>query len=235
MADPLAELAERLIASLSSEPPHIVGIGGAVAVGKSTVAAGLARLLADRGRHVHIVATDAFLFPNAVLQERNITFRKGFPESFDIDAILRFLAEVRRGSKRVASPVYSHAVYDIVPGEQSTIADPDIVILEGVIALQSPVVDAIDAPIYIDADEDDVREWFVARFQALTDEARRDETSFYRMFVAMSPAELVAVAEGTWDSINGVNLHEHIAPSRANAMFIVEKARDHSIREIVIP
>lgn len=235
MADPLAELTERVAAALSTDPPHLIGIGGAVAVGKSTVAAGLARLLTELGRRVDIVATDAFLFPNAVLHERNITLRKGFPESFDIEAIMSFVEEVRSGADRITIPVYSHAIYDIVPHEQATIDKPDVVLLEGVIALQSPVVDAIDVPIYIDAAEPDVRTWFVARFQTLTDQARKDETSFYRMFVGLSLDELVGVAEGTWDGINGVNLRENIAPSKTNAMFVLEKALDHSIRAIVGP
>ncbi len=235
MADPLAELAERVVAALAADPPHVIGIGGAVAVGKSTVAAGLARLLTERGRRVDIVATDAFLLPNMVLQERNITFRKGFPESFDIDAIMRFLSDIRSGSKRVTAPVYSHAMYDIVTGEESVISNPDVVLLEGVIALQPPVVEAIDVPIYIDAAEADVREWFVTRFEALTDEARSDPSSFYRMFVDMSRSDLLGIAERTWDSINAINLREHIAPSKDRAMFVVSKAKDHSIRTVIGP
>jgi type I pantothenate kinase len=230
--DLLRTLAERVAEALRSEPPHLVGIGGAVAVGKSTIAAGLADKLSAMGRGVHVVATDAFLHPNDVLRERNLTFRKGFPETFDVDAILGFAGRIRDGSPRVEIPVYSHEIYDIVLGEHTVLAEPDLVVLEGVIALQHPVVDVLDVSIYVDADEANVREWFVSRFLALTETARNDPSSFYRLFADMGTEEVRRVAEGTWDSINGVNLHEHIAPSRAHAMFVVEKGADHSVRAI---
>lgn len=230
--DPFGTLAERIGEALRSEPPHLVGIGGAVAVGKSTIAAALADRLSEMGRAVHVVATDAFLHPNDILQERNLTFRKGFPETFDVDAILHFVERVRSGSARVEIPVYSHEIYDILPDERAVLTKADLVVLEGVIALQPPVVDALDVSIYIHADESNVRNWFVARFLALTEAARSDASSFYRLFADMGPDEVRGIAEGTWDSINGVNLHDHIAPSRAHAMFVVEKGADHSVRTI---
>lgn len=176
-----------------------------------------------------VVATDAFLLPNVVLNGRNLTLRKGFPESFDMEALLAFVADVRSGARPVEVPVYSHAIYDIVPAEVTVLQDPDLVLLEGVIALQPPVVEVLDASIYVDADEDDVREWFVRRFLAMTSAASDDEGSFYRVFSGMEPADVRRVAEGTWDGINGVNLREHILPSRAAATFVIEKSKDHSV------
>ena len=196
------------------------------------MAAELAGHLQGIGRHVDVVATDAFLLSNVVLNERNLTLRKGFPESFDVEALLGFVAEVRRGTGGVEIPVYSHAIYDIVQGETTVLESPDLVLLEGVIALQPPVVDALDASIYVDAEETDIREWFVTRFLVMTAAAADDEGSFYRMFAAMPPEDVKSIAEGAWDGINRVNLHKHILPSRAGAMFVVEKARDHSVTRV---
>ncbi len=217
---------------LESAPPHVVGVGGAVAVGKSTVAEALAVHFGDQGRRVHVIATDAFLFPNAELNDRGLTMRKGFPESFDVEAILAFVADVRSGSRRVEVPVYSHATYDVVPGETTVLEDPDLVVLEGVIALQPPVGDALDVAIYLDAEESDIREWFVERFLTLTSAAADEAGSFYRMFSGMSAEDVTRIAEGTWDGINGVNLREHILASRDRATFVVEKAKDHSVRHV---
>jgi type I pantothenate kinase len=233
LAEPLAELTDGILEALRGKPPHIVAIGGAVAVGKSTVAADLAQRMASAGRRVDIVATDSFLFPNAVLSERGSTLRKGFPETYDFDSMVRFILEVREGADSVEVPVYSHRIYDIVVDDRTVLERPDVVVLEGVVALQPDVVEHVDVPIYIDAAEADVRSWFIARFLSLTHSARKDPSSFYRMFVGMTPADVRAVAEGTWDSINGVNLHEHIVETRSKAMFVIEKAGDHSIRAIV--
>lgn len=235
MADQLGVLADRVLATLEGTGPHIVGVSGAVAVGKSTVAARLAEDVAERGRRVHVVATDAFLYPNAILHERGLSLRKGFPETYDFDAMMRFLTAIRAGAPRVEVPVYSHAAYDIVADEWTTIENADVVLLEGVVALQPPVVDALDASIYVDADESHVRGWFVTRFLALTEAAKRDQSSFYRIFAGMTPDEVRRIAEDTWESINGVNLREHIAPSRERATFVVEKSSDHSVKRVVGP
>jgi type I pantothenate kinase len=213
-------------------PPHVVGISGAVAVGKSTVAGQLGEAFTGRGRRVDVVATDAFLHPNVILDERGLTLRKGFPETFDLDALVEFVARVHEGRKGIRIPVYSHAVYDILPGEHLELEEPDLVVLEGVIALQPPVVDHLDVAVYVDADEDDVRRWFVARFLELTEASGSDAASFYRIFSDMSADEVRRIAEATWDGINGVNLREHIAPSREKATFVVSKAADHTIRDV---
>lgn len=230
--DPLETLVAGIEDALRRRPPHVVGIGGAVAVGKSMVAAQVADRFTDRGRATAVVATDAFLYPNSILEERGLTLRKGFPETFDLDALVRFVAQVHEGMSRIQFPVYSHAVYDILPGEHAELTEPDLVLLEGVIVLQSPVVDHLDVGVYVDAEEDDVRNWFVARFLQLTESARSDEASFYRIFADMPSEEVRRIAIGTWDGINGVNLREHIMPSRANAHFVVYKAKDHTIRAV---
>jgi type I pantothenate kinase len=217
---------------LTSAPPHVVGIGGAVAVGKSTIADGLARAFAERGRRATVVATDAFLLPNAVLAERDALYRKGFPETYDWGAVTAFVEAVKSGQRSVRIPVYSHAVYDILPGEWTDVHDTDLVLLEGVVALQPQLVDLLDATIYVDADEADVKRWFGERFVRLTQEARAGADSFYKLFASMSDDEVREAADGTWDAINGPNLHEHIAATRANAMIVVEKDENHSIAGI---
>jgi type I pantothenate kinase len=230
--DKLDALVEKLQDALGPRPPHVIGISGAVAVGKSTIAGDLAERLRRRGRRVDVVATDAFLYPNSILEERRLTLRKGFPETFDLDALVEFVKDVRAHASPIRIPVYSHAVYDILPGEFVELSEPDVVLLEGVIALQSPVVERLDAGVYVDADERDVREWFVARFLRLTEEAKNDAASFYRIFAEMPADEVRRMAEATWDGINGLNLHEHILPSRSNARFVVHKATDHTIRSV---
>jgi type I pantothenate kinase len=230
--DPFGTLADRVLEIIGGRRPFVIGIAGPVAVGKSTVAAELSARLARAGRSADIVPTDAFLHPNAVLEERGITMRKGFPESYDAALMVASLRSVRVGARRVEIPVYSHATYDIVPGESRTLIDPDVLILEGVVALQEPAVAELDLPIYIDADEAHVREWFVARFLRWTDEARAGAGSFYRIFAEMNDEQVKDIAEATWDSINGVNLAQHIGPSRSNARVVIHKARDHSISEV---
>lgn len=230
----LSDLAERMVASLTSPPPHVVGISGAVAVGKSTIAAELSRILSDR-RNVSVVATDAFLYPNSVLDERGLTLRKGFPESFDIDRLLSFVNEVRAGTERVELPLYSHVTYDIVEDDLVVIEQPDLVLLEGVIALHESVAAPLDLTVYVHGDESDVREWFVRRFLALTEEAADNPRSFYRVFAQMPVEEIRRIAEATWDGINGPNLREHIMPAKDRATFVVTKGSDHSITSVTGP
>jgi type I pantothenate kinase len=227
-----AELADVVAKKLDGPGPHVVGISGAVAAGKSTVAAGLASALRDRGRRVDVVATDAFLLPNSVLKERDIEMQKGFPQSFDLELMQSTIERIKAGEPRIDVPVYSHATYDIVPGEVTSIESPDVVIIEGVIALQEPVVASLDVAIYIDADEEAVAAWYLDRFLRLTESARDDPGSFYRGFVDLSPAQVRMVAQSAWDGINAVNLREHILPSKRNAVVLVHKADDHAIRAI---
>lgn len=223
--------------------PFIIGLGGSVAVGKSTTARVLQALLARWPDHprVDLVTTDGFLRPNRVLEERGIMDRKGFPESYDVRRLIRFLEEVKRGEPEVRVPVYSHVVYDIVEGEELVLRQPDIVILEGLNVLQTGaaarhearfVSDWFDFSIYVDAAEEDIERWYVERFFALRETAFSDETSFFRHFATFSDEELEATARSIWASINQPNLRENILPSRSRADLVLAKGSDHEIRQV---
>ncbi len=189
------------------------------------------------------MTTDGFLFPNRVLEERGLMERKGFPESYDRRRLVRFLADVKSGRPEVSAPVYSHLTYDIVPGEEQVVRQPDIVIVEGLTVLQtsdgqagrSPqlfVSDFFDFSLYVDAAEADIEQWYLDRFLTLRGTAFADERSFFHHFAALSEDEAIQVARGIWQSINGVNLHENILPTRERARLILEKAPDHSVRAV---
>ena len=225
--------------------PYIIGVAGSVAVGKSTFARILRALLARWPNHpkVDLVTTDGFLYPNRVLEERGLMNRKGFPESYDLRRLMRFMAELKSGAEQVRAPVYSHLVYDIVSGEEAVLEQPDILIVEGLNVLQTPdgarrrsirtfVSDFFDFSIYLDADEGDVEEWYVARFLTLRDTAFRDPRSYFRRYAELSTEDAVSTARRIWTDINGLNLRENIRPTRDRARLILRKAADHSIREI---
>jgi type I pantothenate kinase len=223
--------------------PFIIGLGGSVAVGKSTTARVLQALLARWPDHprVDLVTTDGFLRPNHQLEARGIMDRKGFPESYDVRRLIRFLEEVKRGEPEVRAPVYSHVVYDIVAGEEQVLRRPDIVILEGLNVLQTGaaaghearfVSDWFDFSIYVDADVADIERWYVERFFALRETAFVDETSFFRHFATLSDEELEATARRIWASINRPNLRENILPSRSRADLVLGKGSDHEVRTV---
>jgi type I pantothenate kinase len=227
------ELVDAVRTLLGGEPfggerPRIIGIAGAVAVGKSTIASALSAELGAT-----MLSTDAFLFPNSVLAERNLAMRKGFPESYDTDNINRTMTALRAG-RNVDLPVYSHESYDIVEDASEPVLAADLVVIEGIVALQPPLRAFLDLALYIDAPEEIVRGWFVDRFLRWTEQARDEPASFYHGFAALDEDAVRSIAEMTWDGINAVNLKEHIAPSRSSADLVVEKASDHSIAHITM-
>ncbi|MGH8824211.1 MAG: type I pantothenate kinase [Jiangellaceae bacterium] len=241
----LHETTRSFLGTFPERTPYVVGIAGSVAVGKSTTARLLRLLLARWPDHpdVALVTTDGFLLPNAELQHRGLLDRKGFPESYDRRALLRFVAAVKSGSGQISAPVYSHLSYDIVPGEQVVLRRPDIVVLEGLNVLQPArprrdgisglaVSDFFDFSIYVDAEADDVRRWYVSRFLRLRDTAFRDPASYFHRFADLDHEAAVSQAERLWDTINGPNLEQNIQPTRGRATLVLYKDRDHSVRRI---
>ncbi|WP_181708652.1 type I pantothenate kinase [Chthonobacter rhizosphaerae] len=227
--------------------PFVIGIAGSVAVGKSTTARILRAMLQrwPSSPKVALVTTDGFLLPNAVLKAEGLMERKGFPESYDLPALLSFLSEVKAGRPQVTAPVYSHLVYDVVPGETITIDKPDILILEGLNVLQTSrlpkdgkavpfVSDYFDFSVYIDADEDDLRRWYVERFMRLRETAFRDPRSYFRRYAEVSEEEAVTIANGLWDRINLPNLKDNILPTRPRADLILRKGGSHAIETVML-
>ncbi len=236
---------QAFLGGFTQRVPFVIGIAGSVAVGKSTTARILQALLSRWPDHPHVelVTTDGFLYPNRVLTERGLMLRKGFPESYDRRALVRFLAEIKSGRAEVSAPVYSHLVYDIVPGEFLTIRRPDILILEGLNVLQTGPVeggkmphtflsDFFDFSIYVDAHEQDIRRWYVDRFLRLRETAFRDERSFFRRFAELTEEQATARALSIWAEINGPNLAQNIAPTRSRARLILLKGSDHKVRRV---
>ena len=223
---------------------YVIGLAGSVAVGKSTFSRVLRACLAQWADHakVDLVTTDGFLYPNRVLEERGLMRRKGFPESYDQKRLLRFLADVKAGAPAVSAPVYSHLHYDIVPGASHPIEQPDILILEGLNVLQSPVSpressrvfvsDFFDFSIYLDADQHTVRDWYVQRFLRLRETVFQDENSYFHRYASLSEEEAVETAREIWREINQVNLRENILPTRDRAHLILEKGTQHSVENI---
>lgn len=220
--------------------PYILGIAGSVAVGKSTTARLLHTLLARWPEHprVDLVTTDSFLYPNTVLTERDIMHRKGFPESYDRRALVRFVADVKAGLPEVSAPVYSHLEYDIVPGAQQTVRRPDILIVEGLNVLQPApptalaVNDYFDFSIYVDAKVEHIRDWYVDRFHKLRRTAFEDPKSYFRHLAELSEEEATTFARDIWRDINERNLVENIAPTRGRAGLILYKGPNHSVRRV---
>lgn len=228
-----------------AKTPFVIGVGGSVAVGKSTTARILKELL---GRwpgtpRVELVTTDGFLWPNAELERRGLLQRKGFPESYDRRALLRFVAEVKSGKTEVSAPVYSHLTYDIVPGEREVVRQPDVLIVEGLNVLQAPrqqpdgrtglaISDFFDFSVYVDARVEDIRTWYIERFLRLRETAFADPGSYFHRYSVLSDEEARETAARIWAEINEPNLRENVQPTRGRATLVLSKGEEHTVSRI---
>lgn len=243
----LRENSNRFLNLKVRRTPFVIGVAGSVAVGKSTTSRLLRELLrrAPGNPKVDLITTDGFLLPSAELEKRGLMDRKGFPESYDRRALLQFVIDVKSGEPRVTAPVYSHIIYDIVPDERTVIERPDILIVEGLNVLQparvdtngrsgATVSDFFDFSVYVDADEADIKRWFLERFMVLRDTAFHDPRSFFKRFTQLSRAEALQFGSHIWNTINGPNLRENIETTRDRATAILRKGPDHRVQTIAI-
>lgn len=235
----LASVTDTFLGAPPTPVPFVIGIAGSVAVGKSTTSRLLQELLARWPHHprVELVTTDGFLYANEVLEERYLMERKGFPESYDRQRLIDFVARAKAGEDQLEIPVYSHIAYDIVPGEVRVVTRPDILIVEGLNVLQAGhggafVSDYFDFSIFVDADPGHIRAWYVERFITLRDTAFAQTDAYFRRFAGLSDEEAANVALDIWERINEVNLVEYILPTRERATLILDKDHDHSVKRV---
>ncbi|MET9220599.1 type I pantothenate kinase [Streptomyces sp. NPDC003300] len=225
--------------------PFVIGVAGSVAVGKSTTARLLQALLARWPEHprVELVTTDGFLLPNAELHRRGLMSRKGFPESYDRRALTRFVADVKAGRDEVTAPVYSHLIYDIVPGETLTVRRPDILIVEGLNVLQPALpgkdgrtriglADHFDFSVYVDARTEDIEQWYLGRFRKLRETAFQDPHSYFRKYTQVSEDEALEYARLMWRTVNQPNLQQNVLPTRSRATLVLRKGPGHKVQRL---
>ena len=236
----IGPLCRHLENEFNSVRPFVLAVAGSVAVGKSTFARVLRALLAQSGQTVDLVATDGFLWPTATLEKRNLMRRKGFPESYDLERMLGFLAELKEGKSELRVPVYSHELYDIVPGQFQIIKQPQVLILEGLNVLQgSPrdsaaaAADYFDFSVYLDADQNDVEQWYIERFSVLQRTVFQRPTSYFHHFKNLQPIEVRKTGQEIWRSINLPNLLQNIQPTRERASVILRKGESHAVKEVL--
>jgi type I pantothenate kinase len=238
---------QRFLGTEDSKMPYVIGVAGSVAVGKSTTARVLQALLTrwPNTPKVDLVTTDGFLLPNAVLEREGLMEKKGFPESYDLPALLRFLSDIKAGRRPARAPIYSHLIYDVMPNQWVEIDHPDILIVEGLNVLQTGrppkdgkaipyVSDFFDFSIYLDASEDVLQTWYVDRFLTLRGTAFRDPKSYFHRYAQLSDAEAITTGTAIWSRINLVNLRENILPTRQRADLILKKSESHLVEEVAL-
>jgi type I pantothenate kinase len=224
--------------------PFIIGIAGSVAVGKSTAARLLRELMArwEGTPKVELVTTDGFLYPNAELERRGLLAKKGFPESYDRKRLLQFVSDIKSGKTGVTAPVYDHLIYDIIPDEFATVGEPDVLIVEGLNVLQPPAAgqevalsDYFDFSIYIDADPDTIRDWYLSRFDQLWTTAFLNPRSyFHQLTTELTKEQAITRAAGFWKDINLPNLRQNIEPTRSRATLVMQKSEGHRVQRVQV-
>lgn len=243
----LYKVTSQFLGNPAPRVPYIIGVAGSVAVGKSTTSRILQALLSRWPNHPHVelVTTDGYLYPTAVLEKQNLMNRKGFPESYDLRRLIQFLSELKSGKPKLKVPLYSHRDYDIIPNKFQIIDQPDIVIVEGLNVLQvGPVKsdkqprvfvsDFFDFTIYVDADDATVKQWFLQRFMLFRKKAKNDPKAFFYRFANLSDKEAKAFAQKVWKEINAANLYANILPFKQRAKLILEKGKDHSVKNVYL-
>jgi type I pantothenate kinase len=243
----LRQTTDTFLGTLPAPVPYVIAVAGSVAVGKSTAARVIQALLSRWPNHpkVDLITTDGFLYPNRTLEAKGMMDRKGFPESYDLRGLLRFLSDLKSGKSELEVPVYSHLAYDIVPGKHKILRQADIVIIEGLNVLQTSdgrgqtpprtfVSDFFDFSIFIDADEQNIRQWYIDRFMTFRNTVFRDPEAYFHRYASLTDEEARETALRIWESINAVNLRKNILPTRERAHLILEKAEDHSVRSVLL-
>ena len=243
-AGALHQNTEKFYGERAKRTPFIIGIAGSVAVGKSTAARLLRELMArwEGTPNVELVTTDGFLYPNQELERRGLLARKGFPESYDRKRLLQFIADIKSGKTGVTAPVYDHLAYDILPGEELVVGAPDVLIVEGLNVLQPPSVgqelalsDYFDFTIYIDADPETIRQWYLSRFETLWETAFLNPKSYFHQLTnELTKEQAMDRAAGFWSDINLPNLKQNIEPTRSRATLVMQKSEQHRVERVQV-